>query len=41
MRDVRLIKWDSIALSRHAIQLEHEIDWENSKILDLENDYAI
>ena len=39
-RDVRLIKWDSTALSRHAIQSEHEIVWENSKILDLENDYA-
>ena len=40
MRDVRLMKWDSTALSRHVIQSEHEIDWENSEILDLENDYA-
>ena len=40
MRDVRLIKRDSTALSKHAIQSEHEIDWENSETLDLENDYA-
>ena len=40
MRDVRLMKRDSTALSKHAIQSEHEIDWENSEILDLENDYA-
>ena len=40
MRDIRLMKWDSTALSRHAIQSEQEIDWENSEILDLENDYA-
>ena len=40
MRDVRLMEWDSTALSRHAIQSEHEIDWENSEILDNENDYA-
>ena len=40
MRDVGLMKWDSTALTRHAIQSEHEIDWENSEILDLENDYA-
>ena len=40
MRDVRLMKWHSTALSRPAIQSEHEIDWKNSEILDLENDYA-
>ena len=40
MREVRLMKWDSTALSRHAIHSEHEIDWENSESLDLENDYA-
>ena len=40
MRDVRLMKRDSTALSKHAIQSEHDIDWENSEILDLENDYA-
>ena len=34
------MKRDSTALSKHAIQSEHEIDWENSEILDLENDYA-
>ena len=40
MRDVRLMKRDSTALSKHAIQSEHEIDWENFEILDLENDYV-
>ena len=39
-RDVRLMKWDSTALSRHAIQSVHEIEWENSDILDIETDYA-
>ena len=34
------MKRDSTALSKHAIQSEHEIDWENSEILDPENDDA-
>ena len=34
------MKRDSTALSKHAIQSEHEIDRENSEILDLENNYA-
>ena len=40
MRDVRLMKWDSTALSRHAVQSEREIDWENFEILDIENDHV-
>ena len=35
MRDVRLMKRESTALSKHAIQSEHEIDWENPEIFTL------
>ena len=43
-RDVRnaasgIIKDSSTALCKHATFQKHELDWQNSKILDFETDY--
>ena len=32
---------DLTALSKHASQLEHCVDWDNYEILDIETDYAM
>jgi len=40
MRNVNSLKRDSTALSKHAIQSEHYIDWNNCEILDIKTDYV-
>ena len=39
MRDVKNSDNNATALSKHAVELGHSIDWENYEILKIETDY--
>ena len=39
MRDVKNSENNVTALSKHAVELGHSIDWENCEILQIETDY--
>ena len=39
MRDVKNTDSNATALSKHAVELGHSIDWDNCEILEIETDY--
>ena len=39
MRDAKNNDNNATAISRHAVELGHSIDWENCEILQIETDY--